>query len=362
MSVNYQQTKQDLINYLVKEYIEVSIKNIDRFKISYDDNSLIEKSKEWCKNSKVIKCIRLTFDISIYLITFNEDYYLLTQNFQYTEVKGLINYEDFNLGMLLLLFEKEKFYLKVDKQFTSREVEDRIDIIDEEYTNHDFDEIKRFFGKVYVYKILDDCPLSFEDEHLEESVDRILSLILIENYKNNSNIFFSTDTLEKYKQVILEDSVYFPYNNILMSLMQNNEKTIFLELYKVIEKLYPYTFMHLLKSTINEQLKDTATINFDLFKLQKAVSKISWKHKEEDAINKIFDDLNLEENEKIRLITVSDITKLGTWVYRIRNTIVHLSFIKDDKNMDIQAIFKDDNVIEFILPLLHKMYKNYFGK
>ena len=53
--------------------------------------------------------------------------------------------------------------------------------------------------------------------------------------------------------------------------------------------------------------------------------------------------------------------KLSTCIYRIRNTIVHLSLTYIKKNVDIKAALESDEVINFIIPKLPLLYRNCFG-
>lgn len=365
MGVDYQLSKNNLVSNIIKEFNVENVQNTEKFKIVHEDNELNKISIQWCKSSKILNCIRLTFDMSVYLIEFEDSYYLLTQKFQLSEISDLVYQDDFNLGILLLLFEKERFWLKVAKDYNPQEVEDIIDVIDADYKQHYFEDIKDFFGEVYVYKIAGECCFSFDEDKQDESIDRILSLMLIENYRTNPCIFLSASTLDEYERAVWDDSPFFPYNNILLSLMQNKEGNIFLELYRIIERLYPYTFIHGLKSDINQYLGEKSTGNIDIFSLHESVKKISWKHKEEDSIIKIFNDLMLTISEDINNIKAESANKdmnIGTWIYRIRNTIVHLSFKEDDKNVDLKVVFKDDKIIGWLLPLVHKMYRFYFSQ
>ena len=51
---------------------------------------------------------------------------------------------------------------------------------------------------------------------------------------------------------------------------------------------------------------------------------------------------------------------LGTWVYRIRNSIVHLSLKGSNKDIDVKKVLRTDEVLEWIIPMLPNMYLHCF--
>lgn len=379
MSIRYEDVKNNLINYMLEEYDLKNISNVEKFNVSHIDKEQKEIAIEWLKHGKIIRYINLTIDVGIYLMKFKEEYYFITQNFTCACVENLLDYEEFNVGMLLLTFDKKEYYLKLDKRYSSEELEEKIDIMSQEnYESHDFNDIEKFFGEICAYKILEDCPFVFNNEEennqsnkedvQKNSIDRILALMIVEKLKVNNNSFFSIQTLEEYERLIWRDVEYFPYSNILWSLLHNKETNIFLELYRIVEKLYPYAYMYRLKDDLGKFIKGEGCLNIDLFELKNKVQDINWKHKEEDAINRIFEDLRIEPNEEIKqLIKESgkEGIKCASWVYKIRNAIVHLSFTfaKSDRDLDsstLPIIFEKDIIIHWILPKLTDMYNYYF--
>lgn len=158
------------------------------------------------------------------------------------------------------------------------------------------------------------------------------------------------------KKVIMTDMKYFPYDSILASLIDNKPDRVFLEIYRIIEKLYPYAMINEFKEKL---LKDNENLNLNVFSLQEGLELIQWKHKEEDSINILFSKDYVQKTEKIENLikgTTESTIRLGTWVYRIRNSIVHLSLKGSTKNIDVKKVLRTDEVLEWIIPMLPEMY------
>lgn len=351
---------------LVEISYNISIKEKEKFCVNYYNNEIESKNYLlWRNAGEIIIGDIKSYDLKFSVLKLNQDYFFMLENFNDNININFLKQVDFNLGMIVYLFKKECYYPALNPSLDSNEVIDMFDIIDSEYRFHDFDDIKGIFGEIKVFKISEECPFSFEGDELEETINRILSLIVIEKYKKKRFIYFSDETLDIYKELIQLDIKYFPYENILMSLLESNQTKVFLEIYRVIEKLYPYVMINKFIREIKEKSSDNISLESKIFILEECLNSINWRHKEEESIEKLFKDSGVEESDSIKELIRSssnnDTLKLPGWIYRLRNTIVHMSLSNNKKNVDIKKALKEDTIIKFLLEILPDLYKNCFG-
>lgn len=370
MGIRVKDTFKKIIEYIFEEY-DIDLINretiVDRFSINYDSGNEYEGNLylQWRKNGKIIFGDKISYYIKYSVLEIDDIYYLVIQNFQDKFKLKFLTEVELNLGMFLYLFNEQKYYPMLNLNLEEDDIVEEFDIIDKDYKYHKFDNIKNIFPNIRVFQISPDCPFDL-DTKLKESIDRILALILVEKYRNEKRCYFKDDTLSKYEELIMEDIKYFPYENLLASLIESKSSKIFLEIYRIIERLYPYIMIAKLKNEMN-----ISKAQIDVFKLEESLRGINWRHKEEDSINLLFEHLGDLECDKIKQLkestskNTSEISekssmKLGTWIYRIRNTIVHFSLKDTKNNVDVKLILESDDVINLILSNLMILYKYCF--
>jgi len=356
MGINGRDAVKNIISYLVESY-NLTIENIDKFSISYEnDVDNFEMFKQWRKSGEIIAGQSISYEIKYSLLSFEEKKYLILENYNSNLNMNFLEEVELNLGMFIFLFKDKNFFPKLNDSITQDEVVDLLDIIDEEYKFHDFNIINKLFSPIRVFKISEECPFYFDEENMEDSINRVLSLIFVYEHRQRKFSYLHHNTLDAYEKVIMTDINHFPYESILASLIDNKSTRVFLEIYRIIEKLYPYAMINEFKEKL---LKDNENLNLDVFSLQEGLKLIQWKHKEEDAINILFSKDYVQKTEKIVNImneTSENDVKLGTWVYRIRNSIVHLSLKGSTKDIDVKKVLRTDEVLEWIIQMLPNMY------
>ena len=356
MGIRSDDLKKNIISYLVESH-NVTIENINKFNIrdeNYTDS--FEIFKHWIRNGKIICGESISYDIKYSLLSLEEKNYLVLENYNSNLNVKFLEEVELNFGMFIFLFKEKRFFPQLNESITRDEVIDSLDIIDEEYRFHDFNIIKTLFSPIRVFKISDDCPFYFYEENIDDSINRVLSLIFVYEHRQRKFNYLQDNTLDSYEKVILTDIKHFPYESILASLIDNKPNRVFLEIYRIIEKLYPYAMINEFKEKI---LKDNEKLNLDVFLLQEGLKSIQWKHKEEESINRLFSRDYVRKTEKIENLikeTSDNDANLGTWVYRIRNSIVHLSLKGSTKDIDVKKVLRTDEVLEWIIPMLPNMY------
>lgn len=356
MGIRSDDLKKSIILYLVESH-NVTIENINKFDIRdeiYNDS--FEIFKNWIRNGEIICGESINYDIKYSLLYLEETNYLILQNYNSNLNVKFLEEVELNYGMFIFLFKDKSFFPKLNDSITQDEVIDLLDIIDEKYKFHDFNIIKNLFSPIRAFKISEDCPFYFDEENIENSINRVLSLIFVYEHRQRKFSYLQDNTLDAYEKVIMTDINHFPYESILSSLINNKSTKVFLEVYRIIENLYPYVMINEFKEKLQQENEN---FNLDVFSLEEGLNLIQWKHKEEDSINKLFSKEYVQKTEKIvNLIkeTSENGINLGTWVYRIRNSIVHLSLKGSNKDIDVKKVLRTDEVLEWIIPMLPNMY------
>lgn len=352
---------KNFINNISKEY-DIVIKNHDNFKINYSKDKE-SKSGEfilWRKSGDIVKSESISYDFKYSILTLDNIYYLVIENYNDKVKIDFLEEIELNLGHFIYLYKSEDYYPQLNQNLEEYDILDILDTIDEDYKFHDFDDIKKIFVDIRVFKISQECPFDFDDKNIDNTIYRIISLILVDKYKSKRFTYLKEDTLDEYVRIIRRDLKYFPYDNIMQSLLENKPSKVFLEIYRVIERLYPYIMVKKFKESIGKR-----EINEDIFSIYNALKSINWSHNEEDSIIELFDSISLEPDEHIKELMKStgcEDMNIGKWIYRIRNMIVHLSLEKTSKDIDVSSILKTDLLIGYIIKSLDKIYVYCFGE
>lgn len=352
---------KNFIEHILKEY-NISIENHDKFKINYSkyENSKSTEFLLWRDKGDIIKSESISYDFKYSILTLDNIYYLVVENYNDKVDIDFLKEIEFNLGHFIYLYKSKDYYSQINPNLEEEDIIDIIDIIDEEYEFHEFDDIKKLLVDIRVFEISQECPFDFDDKNIDNTIYRIISLILVDKYKSKRFTYLKEDTLDEYVRIIRRDLNYFPYDNIMQSLLENKPSKVFLEIYRVIERLYPYIMVKKFKESMGRR-----EINEDIFSIYNALKSINWSHNEEDSIIELFDSISLEPDEHIKELMKStgcEDMNIGKWIYRIRNMIVHLSLEKTSKDIDVSSILKTDLLIGYIMKSLDKIYVYCFGE
>lgn len=353
---------RNIIDYILKEY-DITVDNKERFRVNYPKDMKDESQEylKWRNSGNIVRSERISYNFKYSVLCLEDTYYILLENYNHNFKIDFLEEIEFNLGHLIFLFKEKQHYPSLNPLKSSDDVMEVIDIMDDEYLTHEFEDINQLLLEIRIFKIESDCPFEFNSDNIENSINRILSLILIEEHKNKKFCYLTLDTLEEYKNIVMSDINYFSYENILLSLLEDKPSKVFLEIYRIIERLYPYIMIRKFKNIIKHKLKDEDDEN--IFLLNEALESINWNYKEENCIQALFSELDLKIEEDLQKIIIESSgskMSLHLWIYRIRNTIVHLSINGTKKDINLKVALEKDYIILKILRLLPDLYRKCF--
>lgn len=392
MSKSYRSIMKNLKNYIESTFnVVISEKNLNidyktytkSYKKTEYEKELDEDAKDWFQNIKLYDFDYTFFNEKVIFFKYinqkqnshKQGTYMLYSSLEKIdfppELNSFMENVELNLGMFLSLFEKEKvdWYPLTINDISNDALIDILDLkYDSNTVNHEFGDILGLFGSISVFKIKEEFLDNNSDLiDLENFKFRTLGILKANQKQNNilKGSYLSMESIEEYKKVFINDVNKFPYENLYLSLNHNSPKYIFLEIYRIIEKLYPIIYCHIVKKKLN--IKDK-----DLFKIQEFMMKdLIWKHKERCSINEIFK--HLEKNpinrnyinniKKFKNYLCKEDKSISNWIYDIRNSSVHLSLNYDEENgkTDIKKIFNgEDTLIKNLIPLLVNIYNDLF--
>ncbi|MDC7798341.1 hypothetical protein [Stenotrophomonas geniculata] len=134
-----------------------------------------------------------------------------------------------------------------------------------------------------------------------------------------------------------------PHENIYLSLSASHWKHAFIEIYRAIEGLYYFGWMHDVRSALNIDIGE-----YELY-LQ-LHRKMSWKYKEEPSIAKLFELIPrtaLAPSDPLQIKSLADrfvgtpdsevMKKFAYLIYSIRNSNVHQGKLGHTHSVDVSA-------------------------
>ncbi|WP_041237854.1 hypothetical protein [Gloeothece citriformis] len=281
--------------------------------------------KEWLKKLKVketqpilpnFKTASFEFDNKEYFVVVGWESEPETINENIAEAIQLI---ELNAGIVTaLLFElkilvrkKSDAYAIINNIFYPP-----LEEIIEEIIKVDFRIVVDFFEPIFVYEISIDSPFFNIDQ---QKILKLSGLYISVN-KENSFLNFSEQTSLMFERIFLEGSTTIPYDNIVFSLVAVYWKYCFLDIYRCIERLYPIVIL----KTLHQNLG----IKTSLLEFASNIEQyIGWRPRENEAINQLMDELP-EDIVKLfqeikQFLEQTTEGKLGDFIYKIRNSIVH---------------------------------------
>lgn len=401
MSVNYKLIMENVVKYIKKNFGGVELD--ENFDIDNDvypkgyEKNVIEKEAEnnsidWLNNIEYYFAESTFLDEKILLARYvnreNEEkcggYVIyLTQDDIYIDKRQLEEIvententiEDVDLGMFIRMFKDEETMPLVNKKISKYDIENILCISYNESTNnHSYEEIKKLFSNMYIFKINSeylntDYELKdelFEVENIESFIYKLLGMIrCIDKIENiNKELYFSEESLNQYLKLFNCTINAFPYENLYLSLCHNAPKFIFLEIYRMIEKLYQIIYSYNLKTEFNIN-------SMELLEFNNIIEcKYKIRHSEYDSISEIFNFIDGNNNVdkyvenlnsyKDKIDIGSKGMPIDSWIYKIRNTCVHLSFNKE-KDINIKLILKEDTIIKNLIPIIGELYITLFN-
>lgn len=164
---------------------------------------------------------------------------------------------------------------------------------------------------------------------------------LATQFKTARAPFVPNEIIEVSRRLLQHPNV--PHENIYLSLSASHWKHAFIEIYRAIEGLYYFGWMHGVRSALNIEIGE-----YDLYlQLQE---QMSWKYKEEPSIAKLFELIpraTLAPNDPLHIKSLADrfegtsdsevMKKFAYLIYSIRNSNVHQGKSRRSHSLDISA-------------------------
>lgn len=272
--------------------------------------------RRWLKEAIIIEEIQILPKVKSELIEFEKEYYI--------NVNGLLldnNNIDLdileplksNAGLLTLLISKSRITL--EDNINELDFYDKIlfQHQDSLYQGHDSEELNEYLQPYLLYKIPENSVLQ------EVSIKRILCYLLSLN-KNQLILRFNDNVLSTISELSLMGSSNISFGLLIGCLLSTTYKQAFLEVYKLIERLFPISYL--------KDFHDIVSTQLSFIEFSRQLENItSWRPREEDAIEKIFASTK-ETTRDYFLDFFKSSPELPSFVdhkyfYKIRNSIVH---------------------------------------
>lgn len=278
--------------------------------------STTPKEKDWIKTGDLKDVLQITPDVRLIQIEFQGGFYiaLVGSSIDNSNLDSSIIQEvELNAGITTILLADS--HLKLKKQTKYLEFYDNIlfQHLDKKYTGNDYTEILEYIEPIQVYYLPED---SIINTHI---LNRTASYIFA---KNPSELIldFSPNVTDLISELAIMGSDHISYKSILNCLFATTYKHAFLELYRLVERLFPISYLK------EFHLRSFSTLRFLDF-VGELENVTSWRPKEDDAIEKIFSEtkastisyFNNFHNSSVELRDKSP----SRFFYGLRNSIVH---------------------------------------
>jgi hypothetical protein len=219
------------------------------------------------------------------------------------------------------------------------------------YEGHHFSDISHFFNPVSVFLI--PSTVQFQENNLH----RIAGTFLCAR-QEFLNLDISQDLIKEYEKLFIEGPDNLPFEELLDSLTSLRWKDAFLDVYRCIERLFPYSYVQSLhiKTAAPKPLEELIGIVEDV---------LGWKAKEDLALDTIFSACGHSEeclfrNVKKKLFGNED-GRIGIeLVYKLRNSIVHHR-LRGDRIYKRIEMTDWISLIKGLLMVMKNEYSKYHG-
>lgn len=233
---------------------------------------------------------------------------------------SIIREIDINAGILTLLIAERD--VRLSKSISAIEFYDAIlfQHIEVGYSGHDYNDLLSYVEPISIFAIPEYSVL--KGNYLSRGACYLLT-------KHPSLLILNFDpiVLDLTSDLSLLGSDHISYRILLDYLFSTSYKHAFLEIYRLIERLFPISY-------IKELYAETGTglsfINF----VAMLEAKITWKPKEDDALERIFSSSREVTRQYFRdfLATSPDLLARSDhkYFYSLRNSIVHFRASHED--------------------------------
>lgn len=331
-------------NYLISD-LNVKFQITEQKAKRYIKTNFLEKNI--LKNTKILDTKTIHPNLSAILVEYQTRKFIVIVGLKIEEDQidtSHFSVHPSNAGLLTILLAEK--LLSLAHHINGLQFQDVIMSQHKEdiYRGHDQNDILPFLQPFTLVEIKSDSIL-FIDETL-----RILTNITT-GVQNMLVLNFEKDTLNLVNQLTLVTTYKIPYRLILNSLISANFSHSFLEIYRLIERMYPLNYIKEFYQRSSSQL------NFQQF-AKELESSIGWRPKEDEALKKIFDNSSVSSKALIKSVAQKKgyRSNYSNYIYKIRNSIVHFRM----KHEEVKLTDEEWNdIIYGLLKIIDENYTKY---
>ena len=242
-----------------------------------------------------------------------------------------VNEVDFEYAHFLSFVLAHGQYLAVSRERLSHpeELENRLDV--KEKFSCTLEDIASVYEDVRVFELS------------QASVSSLFAVLchLAARFKTARSPFVPVEIIDVSRRLLLLQNA--PYENIYLSLSASHWKHAFIEIYRVVEGLYYFGWMHGIKQTFGGNYAE-----YDLYLTLQ--DQLSWRYKERASIAKLFEIVPrvvLAAHDPVGIKSLSgrfekqtDIAVMNRFahlIYSIRNSNVHQGESEDGPPIEVSA-------------------------
>lgn len=278
--------------------------------------------KKWLKELKIKSVFQPMPDVKAIQIDFEENKFLILINANASNRsldKEVILEDSLNAGILTVLLSEKLVELDSKINFLDFFNEVMFQHLDPEYKGHDFNDLVRYIQPINFYRLPENSVLK------SQGLKRILSYI----YANNPDRLinkFDKSVLSTYTDISLIGSDNISFGLVLSSLLSTSFKHTFLELYRLLERIFPVSYL--------KDFHEISKSNLSFIEFSSKLESItSWRPKEDEALSKIFE--LTEASTRLYFDTFFKSSSMlqnqvqYKFFYKLRNSIVHFRTFHD---------------------------------
>lgn len=285
-----------------------------------------DDEKHWLKELKILESKQILPNLTSVMLKLDEDLFFcligekfISDNFDFS----IIEEQNTNAGLVTLLISKN--LLRINSNINFIDFDDKImhQHEDKDYSGHDYADFLEYLNPIYLYKILNNSQL------YNQGLNRVLAYIYTKN-PNNLILKFDDNVLNKISEIALIGSPKISYNLVISCLLSTNFRHSFLELYRLVERLFSISYLKELYIQVDTK------ISFLQFSAH-LEDITGWRPKEEEALKKIFSltkpsTLTYFDEFLCTSIELSS-QQIHSYFYKLRNSIVH--FRPNQANLEL---------------------------
>ena len=298
---------------LIEQFLQLNQKDVEEGRRYIYTN---DEEKEWIKSAKIHETVYVTPNLRIIQIHFEGKLFFASIGSQLDTTSldvSVIKELELNAGVISLLLSEG--LIKLDKKLNNLEFYDNILFQHQEkdYEGHKYADLLVYLEDIHLFEIPEYSIVK------SNWTSRIACYIYS---KNPSQLIlnFDNDVTELISELSLVGSDNISYKIVLSCLFSNTYKHAFLELYRLIERLFPISYLKEFHDVTESRLKF-----LDFVTELENITK--WRPREDEAIEKIFINSKPTTRNYFKKFHDSSTSLQSqndyTFFYSLRNSIVH---------------------------------------